>query len=185
MWARCNCSLPMAQVCAVREALSDVQALADWVSSLVCGRYDFDLRTGKSETGLKACTYAVELRSAPNEAEGSANVEVWVEAPDSDNWELVELRPVSEGWCDSPVGFRSLAPKMLFSIWLEFADPPMSLANLSLNDTTTDKASPAVDEGPEPKTLLDWAVLILNTPNPELKVRNCSQPQARHFYRLP
>lgn len=62
-------------------------------------RYDFDLRTGKSETGLKACTYAVELRPIPDEAEGGVGEEVWVEAPDSNGWELVELRPVSEGMC--------------------------------------------------------------------------------------
>lgn len=51
-------------------------------------RYDFDLKTGKSETGLQTCTYDVEVR-------GDA---VWVETPtDGSEWRLVELRPVSEG----------------------------------------------------------------------------------------
>jgi len=56
-------------------------------------RYDFDLRTGKSETGLKACTYAVEIRTDP--ADGVDIV--WVETPEGSNWRLVELQPVSEG----------------------------------------------------------------------------------------
>lgn len=51
-------------------------------------RYDFNLRTGISETGLKACTYHVDVRGDS----------VWVETPeDGVGWELVELRPVSEG----------------------------------------------------------------------------------------
>ena len=61
---------------------------------LVC-RYDFDLKTGHSETGLKACTYSVDVRrSESNESED----DVWVEVPEGGtNWRLVELRPVSEG----------------------------------------------------------------------------------------
>jgi hypothetical protein len=57
-------------------------------------RYDFDLRTGKSETGLQACTYAVEIKTDPED-----DVEkVYIETPRSgDNWRLIELRPVSEG----------------------------------------------------------------------------------------
>lgn len=56
-------------------------------------RYDFDLRTGESETGLKACTYTVEVRNDNNWVEN-----VWVETPGGGtNWRLVELRPVSEG----------------------------------------------------------------------------------------
>lgn len=58
-------------------------------------RYDFDLRTGHSETGLKACTYVVQLRQSESNPEEDV---VWVEAPDSGtDWRLVELRPVSEG----------------------------------------------------------------------------------------
>ena len=52
-------------------------------------RYDFDLTTGKSDTGLRACTYAVEVKG-----DGC----VYMEAPeDGTNWRVVELRPVSEG----------------------------------------------------------------------------------------
>ena len=57
-------------------------------------RYDFDLRTGTSETGLRACIYAVEVRHDP--ADGIDKV--YIETPtDGHGWRLVELRPVSEG----------------------------------------------------------------------------------------
>ena len=56
-------------------------------------RYDFDLRTGKSETGLKACTYSVDVRT---DNKGVATV--WIEAPEKGTgWRLVEIQPVSEG----------------------------------------------------------------------------------------
>ena len=59
-------------------------------------RYDFDLRTGTSGTGLRACTYAVEVKKDP--ADGIDKV--YIETPaDGHGWRLVELRPVSEGVC--------------------------------------------------------------------------------------
>ena len=54
-------------------------------------RYDFDLRTGQSETGLRACVYGVRILHV------QSNPEIWVETPTADHWELVELKPVSEG----------------------------------------------------------------------------------------
>jgi hypothetical protein len=65
-------------------------------------RYDFDLKTGTSETGLRACVYAVRI------LRGQSNPEVWVEAPTEDRWELVELRPVSEGMKHIPLDARDL-----------------------------------------------------------------------------
>jgi nitrite reductase/ring-hydroxylating ferredoxin subunit len=57
-------------------------------------RYDFDLETGESETGLRACTYAVEIRKD----EGSGADMVWMAAPEGGSeWRVIELRPVSEG----------------------------------------------------------------------------------------
>ena len=57
-------------------------------------RYDFDLRTGKSETGLKACTYSVEVRLDPKDGVEK----VFMETPEGgSDWRVVELRPVSEG----------------------------------------------------------------------------------------
>ena len=46
------------------------------------------MRNGKSETGLRACVYKVEVRDNS----------VWIEPPEEGkNWRLVEFRPVSEG----------------------------------------------------------------------------------------
>lgn len=71
-----------------------------WAQSLayippeIEARYDFDLRTGKSEMGLKACTYKVEVRTDLSNGEDT----VWVEAPEKGSgWRLIELQPVSEG----------------------------------------------------------------------------------------
>ncbi|KAF7329156.1 DUF455-domain-containing protein [Mycena kentingensis (nom. inval.)] len=110
-------------------------------------RYDFDLRTGKSETGLSTCTYAVEVKTEDNVEK------VYVETPlDGTNWRLVELRPVSE----------------------EFADPPpqsaASIPHVNPITVSADAAEPVVPEANAPRTLMQWAVLILNTPNPTLKV---------------
>lgn len=61
--------------------------------SLIRARYDFDLKTGKSETGLSTCTYAVKI-----ESDDSGEEQIWMEAPEGGrNWRVVELRPVSEG----------------------------------------------------------------------------------------
>ena len=50
------------------------------------------MRTGKSDTGLKACVYRQEVRQGPD------GPSVWVEPPDEGrDWKAVEFRPVSEG----------------------------------------------------------------------------------------
>ncbi|KAJ6552065.1 hypothetical protein DFH09DRAFT_1167801 [Mycena vulgaris] len=111
-------------------------------------RYDFDLRTGKSETGLRACTYSVEVKTDPEDD----TEKVYIETPSGgNNWRLIELRPVSE----------------------EFADPPplpsqTTVVNpVVVNSEVTEPVIPITDP---PKTLMQWAVLILNTANPGLKV---------------
>ena len=77
---------------------------------------------------------------------------VYMETPEGGSgWKVVELRPVSE----------------------EFADPPPTKEKASTTlESTPSQADEAVVplENP-PKTLMQWAVLILNTPNPTLKVR--------------
>lgn len=91
-------------------------------------RYDFDLRTGKSETGLTACTYAVEIRTDP--ADG-VDV-VWMETPDAgSNWQLVQLQPVSEGNIfilieirDLPTNFQHSRTRLLFLLQLEPCQNP-------------------------------------------------------------
>jgi len=84
------------------------------------------------------------------------------------HWRLVELRPVSEG------GFNLHYASAYLILPLDFADPPLH---------TTVKILPQVLPTPEPReaesivpitnaptTLMEWAVLILNTPDPILKV---------------
>ncbi|KAL0571544.1 hypothetical protein V5O48_010420 [Marasmius crinis-equi] len=116
-------------------------------------RYDFDLKTGKSETGLRACTYAVEVR-------GKGKDEVWIEAPsDGTGWRVVELRPVSE----------------------EFADPPPQPPSEILTADQPGEEEPVVPLNNPPSTLIEWAVLILNTPNPTLKVERTKH--AVHAFR--
>jgi len=121
---------------------------------LVCPwhRYDFDLRTGHSETGLKACTYATEVRPDLDGVDA-----VWVETPEGGtDWRLVELRPVSEDFADPP-----LSP------------PDLSHLSISKNQTNRPRVSPedVVPAEGAPNTLMEWAVLILNTADPSLKVQ--------------
>ncbi|KAJ7280054.1 hypothetical protein C8J57DRAFT_1301510 [Mycena rebaudengoi] len=126
--------------CDIEEYEDTTVAVCPW------HRYDFDLRTGKSETGLQACTYAVEIKTDPED-----DVEkVYIETPRSgDNWRLIELRPVSE----------------------EFADPPPPPAPMNPLPSDVDlPEEPVVPESNAPTTLMQWAVLILNTSNPTLKV---------------
>jgi hypothetical protein len=75
-------------------------------------RYDFDLRTGKSETGLTACTYAVEIRTDPTDG---VDV-VWMETPEEgSNWRLVQLQPVSEGNIFISIEIRDLPTNLQHS----------------------------------------------------------------------
>ncbi|KAG6906901.1 hypothetical protein DXG01_011456 [Tephrocybe rancida] len=132
--------------------------IEEYESSLVAierktrlGRYDFDLRTGKSETGLRACTYAVEVKTDPSDGIDK----VWVEVPTSGSrWRLVELRPVSEEFADPP-------PKPTAPL-LPVTAPPLVPSVID---------EPVVPINNPPTTLMQWAVLILNTPNPTLKVQ--------------
>ena len=67
----------------------DLVAVCPW------HRYDFSLKTGKSDTGLRACVYAVEVRQEGTEERPST---LWIEPPTNEPiWEVVEVRPVSEG----------------------------------------------------------------------------------------
>jgi hypothetical protein len=68
-------------------------------------RYDFDLKTGESMTGMRACTFTVETRM---DSEGQETV--WLETPEQDSgWRLVEMRPVSEG-ASQPIGRSAPEP---------------------------------------------------------------------------
>ncbi|KAL1409946.1 hypothetical protein Q8F55_003945 [Vanrija albida] len=107
-----------------------------------------DLRGGTSATGLSTCTYNVRVEGTGSDAT------VWVETPSIEGdhaWEVVEFRGVSE----------------------EFADPPpLSLQSLELHDgqpTSAPSQTQAELPGELPKTLLEFAHLILATSDPILK----------------
>ncbi|KAH9895715.1 DUF455-domain-containing protein [Cubamyces lactineus] len=120
-------------------------------------RYDFDLKTGHSETGLKACTYATEIR----EDDGAEFI--YVEPPSGGrNWRLVEFRPVSEEFADPP-------------------PPPPDLSHLSISSPEPKEPEPLVPTENPPSTLIQWAVLILSTPDPMLKVQRTRH--AVHLFR--
>ncbi|EMD31563.1 hypothetical protein CERSUDRAFT_144877 [Gelatoporia subvermispora B] len=126
----------------IEECETGIVAVCPW------HRYDFDLRTGKSETGLRACTYAVEVRLDDDGVE-----HVWVETPSGgSDWRLVELRPVSEAFADPPV-------------------QPPDISHLAISSTAPAAEEDIVPKDDAPTTLVQWAVLILNTGNPLLKVQ--------------
>jgi hypothetical protein len=79
--------------------LDPATEIEEMTAAVVCPwhRYDFDLRTGESSAGLKACAYPVELREK----------DIWVGAPGEGSWEVVENRPVSEGVFDWHTGTNS------------------------------------------------------------------------------
>lgn len=64
---------------------------------------------------------------------------------------------------------------------LEFADPPR-LSSPSIKKDTQIERLPLIEDEPvvplenPPKTLMQWGVLILNTPNPTLKVLTTRYP---------
>jgi hypothetical protein len=114
---------------------------------------------------LKACTYDVQVKPDPHDG----TEQVYMETPEGgSNWRLVELRPVSEG--SSSVFFCWLNSTKLPST--EFADPPSATLNEPLPFIPTEKRAPepVVPLVNPPTTLMQWAVLILNTPSPTLKV---------------
>nr|XP_019010243.1 uncharacterized protein I206_04711 [Kwoniella pini CBS 10737]OCF49024.1 hypothetical protein I206_04711 [Kwoniella pini CBS 10737] len=131
---------------------AEIEDIED-TKAIVCPWHQYDF--GRSvATGLQACTYEVQVKGI------EGNAEVWVEAPHPSpnapqrQWELVEMRGVSE----------------------EFLDPPIpSLSRLSLSQDVehTSRSSFSTSNAtlPEelPNSLLGFAHLILRTSNPELK----------------
>ncbi|OWZ35820.1 hypothetical protein C349_05036 [Cryptococcus neoformans var. grubii Br795] len=127
--------------------------------AIVCPwhQYDFDLKDGSSSTGLQACTYEVKVQGIEDDAE------VWVEAPhtgsfgtDADRqWELVEMRGVSEEFLDPPI--PSL-PSLSVSGHCSSPSLPPQLSHTAPNLPD-----------PLPTSLLAFAHLILRTSDPQLK----------------
>jgi uncharacterized ferritin-like protein (DUF455 family)/nitrite reductase/ring-hydroxylating ferredoxin subunit len=134
--------------------VEDEEDIEDAVIVCPWHEYDFSLSTGESSTGLKACVYAVEERQST----------VWVQEPtyedlrpaEDSGWDVVEVRPVSESFCDG----REAAAKQLDS----------AISSLSINARVQTDSENIPDPSPLPQTLVEWAVLILNTAEPALKV---------------
>ena len=53
---------------------------------------------------------------------------------------------------------------------VEFADQPLHVRNTSQTQPDPQDTDPVVPISGAPTTLIEWAVLILNTPHPSLKV---------------
>lgn len=107
--------------------------------------YDFDLVTGESPVGIKACVYDVKVKKG----------EVWVEVPEKGcsegGWEVVELKGVSEEFADPPVRVKQAC----------------STTSITAINATTASTTTLPDL---PRTLVQSAILILNTPNPSQKI---------------
>ncbi|GAA5945860.1 hypothetical protein JCM3775_001910 [Rhodotorula graminis] len=108
---------------------------------------DFGLDTGASSSGMRACTFALEVRNGG---------ELWMEPPGDlgDDYRVIGIRSVSERFADLPA-----APTDLLSS-LTLSDSPAILSSLALSD------SPAV----EPRTIVAYCRHVLVAPTPAAKV---------------
>lgn len=137
--------------------------------------YDFSLSTGESSHGISACVYECRIRDDTLLIEAPKPTNLDAEA--ASRWELVELRPVSES---SPaVASRQDAAQLL-----HLQASQMSISSSSqTDDQNTTRDQPASEQNgreskdesiappsPLPKTLVEWAVLVLNTADPVRKV---------------
>jgi hypothetical protein len=132
--------------------------------------------------------YEVQVRGEGNSAE------IWVEAPrpaaeegasnpEDREWEVVDIRGVSEG---TPT---CLLTRRVQLIVTEFADPPIpSLSTLALSDATPEAGpskrpstlgTPAILPDDLPTSLLAFAHLVLATADPELKCLLTKEAVAR------
>ncbi|TKY89556.1 hypothetical protein EX895_001341 [Sporisorium graminicola] len=142
--------------------------------------YDFSLSTGESSHGISACVYSCSVRDET----------LYIQAPtpsslagDQDGhnasakWELVELRPVSEtspavaSRQDSAQSLHQQAALLSLSSAVKETGPRDSVpCEISPSINGEDGDASIVPPSPIPKTLVEWAVLILNTPDPVKKV---------------
>ncbi|OQE23073.1 hypothetical protein PENSTE_c009G06534 [Penicillium steckii] len=116
--------------------------------------YDFNVETGESSVGIKACTFPVDVR------DGSVLLDFPVDAQNGETVSLGKIEPVSE-----KVKLKSLNP-----------NPSSKLTKMEKSDTKQETPI-FVPEDPgaahyldEKATFCDWAVHILNTANPEHKI---------------
>ncbi|KAJ7773653.1 hypothetical protein DFH07DRAFT_801388 [Mycena maculata] len=122
-------------------------AVCPWHSETGLRSVHLILVKSGSDVLARACTYSVEVKSEDNVEN------VYIETPPGgNNWRLIELRPVSEEFVDPP------PPP---------SQPTTQVNPVLLNSEVTEPVVPTTDP---PKTLMQWAVLILNTAHPTLKV---------------
>ncbi|WFD28921.1 hypothetical protein MNAN1_003937 [Malassezia nana] len=137
----------------LRPGVDDVEdiIIVWYVCLLTQPQYDFQLRTGESSTGLRACVYAVS-----QDEDGA----VYIEPPTPDLidgasvWTLASRSTVSDAWAEPPPLPTSHLPPTLASI----------------GEAATFDPSTVPPPQPAPRTLVAWAVLILRTPSPLHKV---------------
>ncbi|KAJ9474112.1 Rieske domain-containing protein [Pseudozyma hubeiensis] len=142
--------------------------------------YDFSLSTGESSHGISACVYPCSVRrdalyiQAPSPA--NLGIGQGVDSASS-KWELIELRPVSES---APgVTSRQDAARTLHEQTSLLSISSTRAESQELGEAPTE-AAPDFDSksghdvipppSPRPKTLVEWAVLVLNTSDPVRKV---------------
>lgn len=155
--------------------------------------YDFDLRDGSSSTGMSVCVYTVEVRATKGSSRsGSREWDVYVEEPEvegrradeevpaGNQWEVVEVRGVSEDFADPPPAplppmqeqnggkDPKTAPGMLSSITSALS----RTLNISRESTTP---ATETDEELPTKTLLSSALLILQTSSAPEKILRTRQ----------
>ncbi|KDN45256.1 DUF455-domain-containing protein [Tilletiaria anomala UBC 951] len=163
------------------EEQDDEDDIEDMVVVCPWHEYDFNLRTGESSHGVQACVYVVEQKLG----DGS----IWIETPtagsSASHWELVEVRPVSEAFSARDrrrQHFVAAAGVANHAATSEELTKP--LTHLSLfsdkqafagqrpyrSEADEAPASSISPPEPQPKTLVEWACLILNTAEPRRKV---------------
>jgi uncharacterized ferritin-like protein (DUF455 family) len=107
--------------------------------------YDFNVETGESNFGIKACTFAVDVRTVPNV--------VSLVLPDKGVL-LENIEPISENVKQQKS--KEMQPRLPSpSLSETIATSPSSLRFPNLNDNAT---------------VCDWCAHVLNTPNPERKI---------------
>ncbi|GAA5968217.1 hypothetical protein JCM11641_003775 [Rhodosporidiobolus odoratus] len=104
-------------------------------------QYDFNLSSGHSSTGMKACTFRIEVRE---------DGQVWMEPPGTleDDWKVLGVRAVSERFAEPSTS----------------SSPPDSLtspfSSLTLSSSPSER----------PQSIVSYCRHILLAPTPEIKV---------------
>ena len=148
--------------------------------------YDFDLRDGSSSTGMSVCVYTVEIRAT------TGSWDVYVEEPEVESrrsdeeipagnqWEVVEVRGVSEDFADPPP--PPLLPRQERPEQEETKAVPGMLSSITSALTRTlnlgsESMTPTAETDDElpTKTLLSSALLILQTSSAPDKIRRTRQ----------